>query len=435
MQSVMHGQQKNWVGAAVSSAKATRHDKAGPGDQASRSHAPLSRLPRQGRGELPEAASAPVTPEIAMLKASFANAPTGCWLLGQDQITLHANPALQRLLGRTEAQMTGSHLFSHIAPECRPMLRAALAQPDTSDQADQKGISIDLTLLCADERRVAALLCLAPQTNGNSLVTVTDMSESLRREQSLRMDRDRVIGDNGQLARGLSRLAACLRQPSEVLTDTAGMLDGTRAPVERDALRCRESGGQLARMLDDMEVWAAQLNEPQPLARQLTELSAIIGDVLSWAAPAARKRGIRLINDLRSKDPQSDDHPLDAMADGPTINQVLRRLVDNAIRFTPAGGTLRLSGERGPPGDTLVPANRGWVAVRVTDNGIGIPEHRLSRLRRFDRPLATPDLDGMTQAGFGLLIADRLANRMGGAILLDCKGQGVTASLTLPAGQ
>lgn len=379
--------------------------------------------------------SAPVTPEIAILKASFANAPTGCWLLGQDQITLHANPALQRLLGRTEAQMTGSHLFSHIAPECHPMLRAALAGSAPSDQTDRKGISIDLTLLRGDGHRVPVLWCLAPQTSGNSLVTITDMSEPLRREQSLRMDRDRVIGENGQLARGLNRLAACLRQPVEVLTDTADILAGTRAPAERDAQLCRESGGQLARMLDDMALWTAQLSEPPPLARQLTELSAIIGDVLAWAAPAARKRGVRLINELRSNHPQSGDHPLDAMADGPTINQVLRRLVDNAIRFTPAGGTLRLSGERGPRADSLVPANRGWVAVRVADNGIGIPEHRLNRLRRFDRPLATPDLDGMTQAGFGLLIADRLANRMGGAILLDCKGQGVTASLTLPAGQ
>jgi histidine kinase len=110
-------------------------------------------------------------------------------------------------------------------------------------------------------------------------------------------------------------------------------------------------------------------------------------------------------------------------ADRERIHQVLFNLLDNAVRFTPAGGRVTVSAD----------GHNGSVDVHVADTGPGIPPEHLPRLfERFYRAdLARSQKDGGT--GIGLAIARSVVEAHGGRIWADSRpGEGSVFTFELP---
>ena len=99
--------------------------------------------------------------------------------------------------------------------------------------------------------------------------------------------------------------------------------------------------------------------------------------------------------------------------------QVLRVLVDNALRHTPPGSTVTLRTETTPWGASIV----------VSDNGPGIPPELLERV--FERFYRGPGA-AARGTGLGLAIARELAERMDGRLLVDERPGGTRFTLELP---
>ena len=116
------------------------------------------------------------------------------------------------------------------------------------------------------------------------------------------------------------------------------------------------------------------------------------------------------------------DEPLDAEADREKLRRVLVNLIDNAIKFSPNGGTVSVAGQR----------RSGTIELRVVDEGIGIPAEERERIfRKFYRG-SSPVLKGGT--GLGLFITRGLVTAMGGRIWVDSvEGKGSTFALELPS--
>ncbi len=126
------------------------------------------------------------------------------------------------------------------------------------------------------------------------------------------------------------------------------------------------------------------------------------------------------------------DLSVEAAPDLPTIEvdfermvQVLGNLVSNALRFTPAGGQIRLGAFR----------DRQAVCLFVQDTGVGIPAEALPRIfRRFYRVDSSRPQD-QGESGLGLAIARSIVEAHGGVIWADSEeGQGTTFTISLPAG-
>jgi signal transduction histidine kinase len=116
---------------------------------------------------------------------------------------------------------------------------------------------------------------------------------------------------------------------------------------------------------------------------------------------------------------------LAAVADREKLRQVLLNLLSNAIRHTPAGGTITLSAER--RGDT--------VAISVADTGSGIPEDKREEVFepfvQLDRSLTR----GAGGLGLGLAISRDLARGMSGDLGVEGRaGGGARFVLSLPLG-
>jgi PAS domain S-box-containing protein len=114
--------------------------------------------------------------------------------------------------------------------------------------------------------------------------------------------------------------------------------------------------------------------------------------------------------------------PLAAEADREKLRRVLANLVDNAIKFSPGGGTVSVTGQR----------RSGTIELCVADGGVGIPEEERERIfRKFYRGSSSV-LSGGT--GLGLFITRGLVTAMGGRIWVDSvEGKGSTFTLELPS--
>ncbi|MFD2672179.1 cell wall metabolism sensor histidine kinase WalK [Marinicrinis sediminis] len=119
----------------------------------------------------------------------------------------------------------------------------------------------------------------------------------------------------------------------------------------------------------------------------------------------------------------------DAYVDSDAMDQVLDNLVSNAIKYTPAGGQIRLEAYA-VPGD--------WIAFKVQDTGVGIPKKDLERIfERFYRVDKARSRD-MGGTGLGLSIAREIVRAHGGTIRLESgleagDQQGTTVTFTLPS--
>jgi PAS domain S-box-containing protein len=149
-----------------------------------------------------------------------------------------------------------------------------------------------------------------------------------------------------------------------------------------------------------------------------TDVRGVLSDVIETMEEAGGVNGHRFVVDLPPE-------PLAAEADPDKLRQVFSILVDNAVKYSPGGGTVTVGAKR----------KQNVVEVRVEDEGIGIPEAEQERIfRKFYR--GGDDairLGGAGGTGLGLFIARGLVTAMGGRIWVNSReGQGSAFAFELP---
>jgi PAS domain S-box-containing protein len=115
--------------------------------------------------------------------------------------------------------------------------------------------------------------------------------------------------------------------------------------------------------------------------------------------------------------------PLTAEADADKLRQVLAHLVENAVKYSPQGGTVTIAVRR----------KRDRVEFHVADQGIGIPETERERIFRKFYRAEREGLEGAGGTGLGLFIVQGLVNAMGGRIWVEsAEGEGSRFAFELP---
>jgi heavy metal sensor kinase len=210
-----------------------------------------------------------------------------------------------------------------------------------------------------------------------------------------------------------------LRTPLTVIRNVAEVaLRSPRAPEHY----CRVLGDmleeveRLTRLAEQLLFLCREDAGLIPLAATTMRLDDLVRDAVEHMGVVAEAKGLTL------ECPHLAVCPIRGDAD--QLRRLLFNLLDNAIKFTPAGGTVRVALER----------SDGAARVVVEDAGIGIPpEHLPHVFRRFYRvdPARGPDLGG---TGLGLAIAHSIAEAHGGSFTIESRvGVGTRVILTLPA--
>lgn len=241
-------------------------------------------------------------------------------------------------------------------------------------------------------------------------------------EQRLTRQLARALEDASQANQAKTRFLAAashdLRQPlhsMNVLVATLGLREldpATREVVTLLGKVNHTLSRQLDTLLDvsklDAGVIRAELavHPLGPLLRTLHEATQGV----------ATQRGLRCVLDLT-------DEPLPALTDATLLNRALSNLVDNALKFTPTGGELRLSARR----------QGGLAVLQVADSGIGIDPSDQERVFHEFVQLGNVERDRLKGLGLGLSIVRRLCTLLDVPLELQSQpGRGTTVTLRVP---
>jgi signal transduction histidine kinase len=221
-----------------------------------------------------------------------------------------------------------------------------------------------------------------------------------------------------QLRRGMvSDIAHELRTPlSNIRGYLEAMRDGVTRPDPALIASLHEEALLLTRLVDDLQQLELADAGQLKLVRQEVDLGDVIEQAVITSRPAAASKDVSVTTEV-----EPDLPPVNA--DRERVGQVLRNLLDNAIRHTPEGGSV-----------TVAARDEGVeIELRVRDSGAGIPpEHLPNIFERFYRADSsrTRSTGG---AGLGLSIARQLVELHGGRIRAEsAEGEGSTFYFTLP---
>jgi signal transduction histidine kinase len=223
-----------------------------------------------------------------------------------------------------------------------------------------------------------------PSEVGSLAAAYNTMADRLEEQEMMR--REFVVNASHELRTPLTNLQGYL----EALRD--GVLPPD--PATFDSLR--EEVDRLGRLASSLDVLAgAEGERPHPVP---VDLGALVRSTADLAAPALSRRSIALT--------VSAPDGLVVVARQDELAQVMANLLQNSVRYTAHGGSVRVEAVRAPDG----------VLVRVANTGPGIPIDDLPRVwERFYRVEKSRDR-GRGGAGIGLAIVKRLVEDAGGRV-------------------
>jgi signal transduction histidine kinase len=198
------------------------------------------------------------------------------------------------------------------------------------------------------------------------------------------------------------------------------ILDGTADTSESRTQAVQiiyNEAGRMHRMVLDLLDLARLDAGTADLKMSAVDVQALLQNIVIKFTPQAQKAGIRLDLDIPAALPA-------VLGDGDRLAQVFINLVDNALKFTPAGGRVILS---------AIPAG-SEMELTVSDTGPGIPPEALPRLfDRFYQVDASRAGGEGHGAGLGLAIAKEIVEAHGGRISVRSElGHGTTFVIHLP---
>ncbi|MBN1152119.1 MAG: HAMP domain-containing histidine kinase [Dehalococcoidia bacterium] len=194
--------------------------------------------------------------------------------------------------------------------------------------------------------------------------------------------------------------------------------DGVVAATPDSIAPVHEEAVLLSRLITDLrDLTLAEAGQLR-LSREKTDIAALTESVVATYRERAEGHGIALrVNPAGAPLPRVDVDPL-------RIRQVLRNLLDNALRHTPSGGVITL---------TARPAPAGFITLEIRDTGSGIAANHLPHVFEHFYKVDPARERSRSGSGIGLAIVKQLVEAHGGSVAVQSQeGQGAVFSFTLP---
>jgi PAS domain S-box-containing protein len=356
----------------------------------------------------------------------FEAAKDGILILEADtgRIT-DVNPFLVELLGFSHSEMVGKTV-GELSP-----FKDIESNQAMLERLQQHGYVRyeDLPLETRDGRKIAVEFVSNVYPAGDRNViqcNIRDITARKQAEEQLKTSLKEIGDLNTEIQSFYHTLSHELKTPLTSAREFVSIvMDGLAGPLNETQLEylgiAKESCDQLRLYINDMLDVTRLETGKLTLDFQAGPLTPQVEAVVKMLTPAATGKGVSL-----SCDSQPD---LPAVSfDKHRIVQLLTNLITNAIKFTPAGGQIRVSVSEAP-------ADPECLQVAVHDTGRGIPKGQLDLI--FSRLYQAHRDDAMAEAcrglGLGLYICQELVQLHGGRISVESElGQGSTFTFTIP---
>jgi PAS domain S-box-containing protein len=330
--------------------------------------------------------------ESALILNSVSDGILG---IGLDNRTTFLNPAASRILGMALSEMEGKTIHEavhHSHPDGTPWPEADCA----NTQAMRKGETIGMTTETfwrSDGTSFPVEYAFTPMCDegGNALGAVVTFRDVTERRAIERLKGEFV-----------STVSHELRTPLTSIRGALGLLSsGLLGPINEKGQRMLEiavsNTDRLVRLINDILDLERIESGKVELARGPVDANAVMVQALEGLQSMAEQAGVRVVSEPATGE---------LWGDSDRIIQTLTNLIGNAIKFSPPGTTVTLSGVAGAKD----------FAFCVADQGRGVPEQKLETIfERFSQVDASDSRD-KGGSGLGLAICQSIVQAHGGRI-------------------
>ncbi len=296
-----------------------------------------------------------------------------------------------------------------------PELHAALDQAIA--EGEPKGADLTIAAPIARELRATVVPMNPPLRDGGRAVVV--LSDRTRERSAERSHADFVANVSHELRTPLASLIG--------FTETLlGPAEDDPPARKRFLTIMAEQGARMNRLIDDLlSLSRIEMTEHQAPS-DTVDLATLWPRIVAGYEPRLAGSGTRIAVEIAPDTPT-------VIGDADQIAQVTQNLVDNAVKYGKAGGTVRMSAALATAGGAW-PSRQGVVLV-VTDEGAGIPRADIPRVTerfyRVDRGRSR----AAAGTGLGLAIVKHIVSRHRGQLLIESEeGKGTRVSVWLPVG-
>ena len=179
----------------------------------------------------------------------------------------------------------------------------------------------------------------------------------------------------------------------------------------------RDSGGHLLDLISDILDMSKIEAGKYELALEEVSIVKVLQLTAHMMEGRAHESGVKITLN------QDLDEELKIIADRRAVLQIMLNLVSNAVKFTPEGGHVEIAGYE----------RDNYLSLKVIDNGIGIPAHKLATITKPFEQVSSSYARDHEGSGLGLAISKELAEMHGGTLFVESVvDEGTTVTVRLP---
>jgi PAS domain S-box-containing protein len=358
--------------------------------------------------------------ELRTLAAVVESSGDFIGLATPDMVPFFVNEAGRRMIGLEDADVSKTRLLDYFWPEDRARIESEAIPALGRDGRWSGEVRFrNFTTGAAIYTLWNAFAIRDEAGEVAAWATISPNLDSLKRaEQALQRANRELVENARRKDEFLATLAHELRNPLAPISNAVELLGAHgRADPALDAARgiIERQSRHMVRLIDDLLDVSRITSGKLMLRRERVALSAVIDQALETARPHVRGHEFTV---------SLPREPVWLDADPVRLAQVFSNLLNNACKYTPAGGHIRLIAER----------EGRDVLVRLRDSGIGIERQALQRIFEMFSQGASALERGQGGLGIGLSLALALARMHGGDIeaTSDGPGHGAEFVVTLP---
>ena len=249
---------------------------------------------------------------------------------------------------------------------------------------------------------------------------VAERTEHLdRANRKLQEAQVNLVYENNVKNKLFSIIAHDLKSPLGAILMTTEVMARLKDSLGQDKLldyaaSVHQAASHVHLLLENLLEWAQIQLVEHKIRPETVDVRSQAEEVVRLLTPPAERKSVALSNEVVAAT---------AYADRNAVASVIRNLVANSIKFTPAGGSVHISAEEAPP----------FLKVVVRDTGVGMTDNQIENAFALDEKTSTLGTNGETGTGLGLPMCKQLVEACGGEIWVESEPRaGATFFFTLP---
>ena len=200
---------------------------------------------------------------------------------------------------------------------------------------------------------------------------------------------------------------------SELLLKNIGSVDDKM--LHKGLTTIESAAVHAYKLLENLLEWAQHQTGQKKFAPEVVNLKTSVLEIIKTYKITALNKNIRITTNIRKN--------LPVLADKNMLDTILRNLVSNAIKYSHNGGKVNVSASN----------NNNNIEISISDNGIGIPQEKLSAIFEIDKKTSTLGTAHEQGTGLGLILCKDFMDRHDGELWVESSpGQGSKFTFRLP---